>query len=122
MVADVYPCSRGACSLGRLIRAPSCGDPCSGGVYLEIEISADSYRWPVRPWVDPDARWEESALLPPSDTTRVRPRTTNLDEVVNGILYVLRGGIPCRKRPTSAGPGVPADVSRRNLDSGSGPV
>ena len=41
---------------------------------------------------------------------------------VNGILYVLRGGIPCRKRPTSAGLGVPADVSRRNLDSGSGPV
>ena len=25
MVADVYPCSRGACSFGRLIRAPSGG-------------------------------------------------------------------------------------------------
>ena len=27
--------------------------PCPGGVYLGIEISADSYRWPVCPWVYP---------------------------------------------------------------------
>ena len=34
-----------------------------------------------------DAQWEE---LP--DTKRGPPRTTDLREVVNGILYVLRGG------------------------------
>ena len=37
-------------------------------------------------------------MLPP-DTTRGHPRTTDLREVVNGILYVLRGGIARRMLP-----------------------
>ena len=41
-----------------------------------------------------DAQWDELAPLLPPDTTRGHPRTTDLREVVNGILYVLRGGIP----------------------------
>ncbi len=46
-----------------------------------------------------DAQWEELAPLLPPDTTRGHPRTTDLREVVNGILYVLRGGIPWRLMP-----------------------
>ena len=46
-----------------------------------------------------DAQWEELASLLPPDTTRGHPRTTDLREVVNGILYVLRGGIPWRLMP-----------------------
>ena len=46
-----------------------------------------------------DAQWEELAPLLPSDTKRGHPRTANLREVVNGILYVLRGGIPWRMLP-----------------------
>ena len=34
-------------------------------------------------------------LLPP-DSPRGHPRTVDLREVINGILYVLRGGIPWR--------------------------
>ena len=41
-----------------------------------------------------DAQWEELAPLLPPDTVRGHPRTTDLREVVNGVLYVLRGGIP----------------------------
>ena len=41
---------------------------------------------------------ELAPLLPP-DTKRGPPRTTDLREVVNGILYVLRGGIPWRLMP-----------------------
>ena len=37
-------------------------------------------------------------LLPP-DSTKGHPRTVNLREVVNGILYVPRGGIPWRLMP-----------------------
>ena len=37
-------------------------------------------------------------MLPP-DKTRGHPRTVDLREVVNGILYVLRGGIPWRLMP-----------------------
>ena len=37
-------------------------------------------------------------LLPPA-MTRGRRRTVDLQEVVNGILYVLRGGIPWRMAP-----------------------
>ena len=40
-----------------------------------------------------DAQWEELAPLLPPDTKRGPPRTTDLREVVNGILYVLRGGM-----------------------------
>ena len=46
-----------------------------------------------------DAQWEELAPLLPPDTRRGHPRTTDLREVVNGILYVLRGGIPWRLMP-----------------------
>ena len=41
-----------------------------------------------------DAQWEELAPLLPPDTERGHPRTVDLREVINGILYVLRGGIP----------------------------
>ena len=41
-----------------------------------------------------DAQWDLLEPLLPSDTTRGHPRTTDLREVINGILYVLRGGIP----------------------------
>ena len=37
--------------------------------------------------------------LLPADKTRGHPRTVDLREVVNGILYVLRGGIPWRLMP-----------------------
>ena len=43
------------------------------------------------PWDLTDAQWEELAPLLPPDTKRGHPRTTNLREVVNSILYVLRG-------------------------------
>ena len=46
-----------------------------------------------------DAQWEELAPLLPPDQTRGHPRTTDLREVVNGMLYVLRGGIPWRLMP-----------------------
>ena len=46
-----------------------------------------------------DAQWEELAPLLPPDAIRGHPRTTDLREVVNGILYVLRGGIPWRLMP-----------------------
>lgn len=47
-----------------------------------------------------DLRWELlEPLLPPPDSPRGHPRTVDLREVVNGILYVLRGGIPWRMTP-----------------------
>ena len=46
-----------------------------------------------------EAQWQELEPLLPPDTTRGHPRTTDLREVVNGILYVLRGGIPWRMLP-----------------------
>ena len=46
-----------------------------------------------------DAQWEELSPLLPPDTVRGHPRTTDLREVVNGVLYVLRGGIPWRMMP-----------------------
>ena len=46
-----------------------------------------------------DAQWEELEPLLPADKTRGHPRTVDLREVVNGILYVLRGGIPWRLMP-----------------------
>lgn len=56
-----------------------------------------------------DAQWEELAPLLPPDTKRGPPKTTDLREVVNGILYVLRGGIAWRMmppRPATLGHGV----------------
>ena len=46
-----------------------------------------------------DAQREELAPLLPPDTKRGHPRTTDLREVVNGILYVLRVGSPWRLMP-----------------------
>ena len=43
-----------------------------------------------------DAQWEELAPLLPTDTKRGLGRTTDLREVVNGILYVLWDGITWR--------------------------
>ncbi len=46
-----------------------------------------------------DAEWEELAPPLPPDTKKGHPRTTDLREVVNGILYGLRGGIAWRMMP-----------------------
>jgi putative transposase len=46
-----------------------------------------------------DAQWEELALLLPPPKPGGHPRTVELREVINGILYVLRGGIPWRMLP-----------------------
>ena len=46
-----------------------------------------------------DAQWAELSPLLPPDKPRGHPRTVDLREVVNGILYVLRGGIPWRMLP-----------------------
>ena len=71
-----------------------------------------------------DAQWEELAPLLPPDTRRGPPRTRDLREVVNGIRYVLRGGIPWRMmppRPPALGHGVvvfPELARRRRLGDG----
>jgi transposase len=46
-----------------------------------------------------DAQWEELAPLLPAANPRGHPRTVDLREVINGILYVLRGGITWRMMP-----------------------
>ena len=46
-----------------------------------------------------DAQWEELVRLLPPANPRGHPRTVDLREVMNGILYVLRGGIPWRMMP-----------------------
>ncbi len=46
-----------------------------------------------------DAQWEELAPLLPPPKPGGHPRTVDLREVINGILYVLRGGIPWRMLP-----------------------
>jgi transposase len=46
-----------------------------------------------------DAQWDELAPLLPPANARGHPRTVDLREVINGILYVLRGGIPWRLLP-----------------------
>ena len=46
-----------------------------------------------------DSQWEHLAALLPPASARGRRRTVELQEVVNGILYVLRGGIPWRMVP-----------------------
>ena len=43
-----------------------------------------------------DAQWEELALLIPPAR---HPRTVNMREVINGILYVLRSGCTWRMMP-----------------------
>ncbi len=54
-----------------------------------------------------DAQWAELAPLLPAAKTKGPPRTTHLREVVNGILYVLRGGIPWRLMPHDLPPWGP---------------
>jgi putative transposase len=46
-----------------------------------------------------DAQWEELAPLLPAAKWGGRPRTVDLREVVNAILYVLRSGCPWRMIP-----------------------
>ncbi len=46
-----------------------------------------------------DAQWDVLEPLLPPDTLRGHPRIVDLREVINGILYVLRGGIPWRMLP-----------------------
>ena len=46
-----------------------------------------------------DAEWEELEPLLPPPKPGGHPRTVDLREVINGILYVLRGGIPWRMVP-----------------------
>ena len=70
-----------------------------------------------------DAQWEELAPLLPPDTKRGPPRTTDLREVVNGILYVLRGGIAWRMMPHDLPPGarcggISASGGKTGLGSG----
>ena len=50
-----------------------------------------------------DAQWEALAPLLPPDAKRGHPRTADLREVVNSILYVLRGGISWRMLPAALG-------------------
>ena len=51
-----------------------------------------------------DSQWEHLEPLLPPASTRGRRRTVDLQEVVNGILYVLRGGIPWRMAPHDLSP------------------
>ena len=51
-----------------------------------------------------DGQWQELAPLRPAGTNRGHPRTTDRREVVNGIRYVLRGGIPWRMLPPDLPP------------------
>ena len=46
-----------------------------------------------------DAQWEELAPLVPSAKRGGRPRTVDMREVINGILYVLRSGCTWRMMP-----------------------
>ena len=46
-----------------------------------------------------DAQWVELVPLLPPANSRGHPRTVDLRGVINGILYVLRGGIPWRMMP-----------------------
>ena len=46
-----------------------------------------------------DPQWAELAPLLPAAKVRGHPRTVDLREVINGILYVLRGGVPWRMVP-----------------------
>ena len=46
-----------------------------------------------------DSQWEHLEPLLPRASAQGRRRTVDLREVVNGILYVLHGGIPWRMAP-----------------------
>ncbi len=46
-----------------------------------------------------DSQWEEIAPLLPDAKPGGHPRTVDLREVINGVLYVLRGGISWRMMP-----------------------
>ncbi len=46
-----------------------------------------------------DPQWAELAPLLPAAKARGHPRAVDLREVINGILYVLRGGVPWRMVP-----------------------
>ena len=46
-----------------------------------------------------DAQWEELAPLLPPAKPGGHPRTVEMREVINGILYVLRRGCPWRMMP-----------------------
>jgi len=46
-----------------------------------------------------DAQWRELAPVLPAAKGGGRPRTVDLREVINGILYVLRTGCPWRMLP-----------------------
>ncbi len=46
-----------------------------------------------------DSQWEEIAPLLPEAKPGGHPRTVDIREVINGILYVLRGGISWRMMP-----------------------
>ncbi len=46
-----------------------------------------------------DAQWEELAPLVPPAKLGGRPRTVDMHEVINGILYVLRSGCTWRMIP-----------------------
>ena len=50
------------------------------------------------------SQWEHLEVLLPPASARGRRRTVELKEVVNGILYVLRGGIPWRMVPHDLSP------------------
>jgi putative transposase len=51
-----------------------------------------------------DAQWEELASLLPPAKARGHPRTVNLREVINSILYVLRTGCAWRMMPHDLSP------------------
>ncbi len=51
-----------------------------------------------------DAQWKELAPLLPPPKPGGQPRTVDLREVINGILYLLRGGIPWRMLPHDVPP------------------
>ena len=46
-----------------------------------------------------DAQWEELEPLIPLAKPGGRPRTVDMRQVINGILYVLRSGCPWRMMP-----------------------
>jgi transposase len=52
-----------------------------------------------------EAEWVILEPLMPQAKPSGHPRTVNIREVVNGIFYVLRGGIPWRFSPKTFCPG-----------------